>query len=86
LSQKTLQAIGQVQRGGPDTDRPLQNLTQMLKMGGQGPEDSPGRFLGHSQTRKLKSQPLKILWGAGQGVQAGLDLGIGLPSENQAAQ
>jgi hypothetical protein len=58
----------------------------MLKMGGQGPEDSLGGFLRHGQARKIKSQPLKILWNAGQGAQACLDVGIGFVSENQAAK
>ena len=68
FAQKTLQAIGQVQRGGPDSDRPLQRRTQILKVGGQGVEDRPGRFLGHRQARKFKSQPLKTLRGTGQSV------------------
>ena len=59
-SQTAFQTIEQVQRGSTDTDRSLQDLTQVLDMGGQGAEHRPGDFVGHGQAREIASQLLEI--------------------------
>ena len=86
FSQTTFQAIEQVQRGGSDADRSLEDLTQLLAMGGQGTEGHSGNFIRHGQAREIESQLLEIHGGFGNSIQASSNLGIGLLPEDQASQ